>query len=343
MTLLNKILIILLGVTIVSAFGFIIYQQHQMNMMQTQLAVAQKTLSDGITRSESLYVSKADLEAFAAANNVSLTQIQKDISSLNATVSGMNQITVNSGGTNQTGVGSTSTTPNPAPTNPPPTVECNGQAISCPNTDPFGYQKNIQNLQLTEPFSDPTATAKPVSVPIGQVSFDASNKDPWSVDTYPRSYAVSNVLATDENGKETVYNQFSVTTQGQTYKVPVTTAKFEQQYPTPSFSFWNPKLFLGADVGVNVSHLPAVNSEFTPNLSVGILSYGKSKVTPDMTFLDVGVGYGAISKKLQLQVAPVQFNVGQVIPILKNTYVAPIIGIGIDGDVNVGGGLRVSL
>lgn len=361
MTLLNKVLLIVLGLTIVGAIGFIIYQQHQMSVMQTQIntsMVAQKALLDGITRSSSQYVTKQDLDNFAQQNNINLAAIQKDVDSLNAAVGGINQVVVTSQGQNQSGLASTSTKPVVSPagqTSSTATVTCNGQQIPCPNVDTFGYQKNQQTLALNEQFvvaGPPDSIVPPGTVPstpqmvspvpIGSVSFDASNAKPWSVDITPRSYDVTNVLATDQNGKQYVYNQFAITTNGKSYKVPVSTAKFVQQYPTPSFSFWNPRLFLAADAGVGVSHLPP-RGEVAAGGRLGIMSYGTTKVTPDWSFLQVGAGYGAVSKTLQIEVSPLQYNIGKHLPFMSNTYIGPTLSVGTDGNISVLGGISVGL
>lgn len=337
MTLLNKILLILLGLVLVSAAGFIIYQQHEMSTMQTQInnsMVAQKALLDGITRSQASYATKQDLDAFAAQNGVDLATIQKDVSTLKATITGMNQVVVSSGGENQGNLPSTGTTPNTTPSTVP-TVSCNGQQIPCPNADPYKYQQNQQLMQLNEPFSN-------TPVPMGAVGFSAWQQNPWDVVIYPRSYDVTNVLATDQDGRQYVYNQFAITTNGKTYKLPISTAKFVQQYPAPSFSFWNPRLFLAADGGVVINHAP-VTGEVTPNISFGFLSYGKSKVTPDWSFLQVGLGYGGVSGKGQVEVSPVQYNIGAHIPFMKDTYIGPSIGFGFNGNIDIGAGLRVGM
>jgi len=341
MSTLSKILLAILSIVLVGAIGFIIYQQYEMKAVQAQISssmVAQKTLLDGITRSQAEYATKADLDAFAAANNVNLATIQKDVDTLGATITGMNQVVVSNTAVNQTNLPSTNTTPNTKPTTP--TANCNGTQIPCPEADPYKYQQNVQSLSLTEPFSAPGQTT--VNVPLGSVSFDASKQTPWSENLLQRTYSVSNVLATDQNGKQYVYNQFSITTNGKTYKAPITTAAYVQQYPMPSFSWWSPRLYLGADAGLGFTHLP-LTGEFTPNVSFGFLSYGQTKVSPDWSFGQVGIGYGIVSRDVQIQIAPAMYNIGENLPVIQNTFVGPVLGIGFNGDVSAGVGIRVGL
>lgn len=326
MTTLNKVLIATFTIIMVGAVGFIIYQQHEMTTMQAQLnssLVAQKQLIDGLTQSSAQYVSKSDLDAFAKQTGVNLAAIQSDLNSLNATVSGVNQIAVNSGGEKQSGIGSTSTTPDVTkPATTPST-----------NTDPFGYQSNVQNLSLNEPFGG-------TQVPIGSVSFDASQKAPWSVNQFPRTYSVTNVLGTDPTGKQYIVNKFNINTNGKDYPITITNAKFEQQVPTASFSWWNPRLILAATGSINLTHL---QGEFAPGVNLGIMSFGKTKSQPDLSILQIGVGYGVISKTAIATIAPINYNIGNLIPghIVDNTYVGPTFQVGANGNLFAGVGVGV--
>lgn len=341
MSLLSKILLVLWGMTSIVAIAFIIYQQHQMQTMQTQInasIVAQKTMIDGITRSQSQYVTKDDLNAFATANNVNLAAIQKDVDSLGAAITGINQVTVNSGAVSGTNISSTSTTVNPTPP-AAPTVTCDGQQVPCPNGDPYGYQQRIQNLQLNEPFTAPDQT--PVTVPIGSVSFDASKPEPWSQNIFARKYSVSNVLATDPDGKQYVYNQVSITANGQTYKAPITTANYVQQYPSPSLSWWNPRLFLGLDGGVMMK--APLAGVWSPSLNFGFISYGSSKNSPDWSFVQLGVGYNSADQKVQFQLSPAQFNLHTTLPFIRSTFVGPTLSVDTNGNFAGLFGIRIGM
>jgi hypothetical protein len=342
MTLLNKILLALLIMTVVSAVGFVIYKERQLNAQQAAIAqsmVEFKRLQDNMARSQSQYVSKDDLNNFAKQNQVNLDIIAKDLQTLNATVTGINAITLNSPGTVQTNVPSTSVKPNQNPP-PPPTVDCNGTQIPCPNADPYGYTKNDQHLELDEQFKN--GTANDTKVPLADVSFSAGQQNPWNATVYPRVYNITNVLGTDQDGKHYVYNKVIINSNGKDYPVQVSSAKYEEEYPSASFSLWNPRLFIGVDGGVGLSKLP-VSGEFTPSIGVGIMSYGTSKVSPDWSFVQVGVGYGAVSRSAQLEISPAQYNIGKHIPLMTNAYIGPTMGIGADGNVSVGAGLRVGL
>ena len=339
MTLLNKILIGIGAFLTIGLLSIICYQQIQLNKqaiaMQTQIT-AQKTLIDGLTRSSSAWATKDDVASLLASNGVNATDlaaIKSDMSSVKAKLDAANVITVDSTPTHTTNQPSTSVGPaNPHPPKPV-TENCpNGGTVTCPNGDPFGYAKAPQNFALNEKFGT-------LSVPFGQSTFDASKADPWSLTTLQREYVVTNVVGTDENQKATVYNKFSIKVDGKIYTAPITTATTETIIPTASWSF-NPKLHLGVDTGVDVTHFGAA---VTPSVTVQVLSYGTDKVQPDLSVLQVGGGYNTVTRVPELVVRPLSYNIGKHIPLMSNLFVGPSIQLGTDGNVILGLGLHTSL
>lgn len=322
MTTLNKILLALLGLTVIAALGFVFYKERQFAQMQDTInksMVAQKELADQIMRSQSSYASKQDLETFAKQNQINLDAIKSDLKTLNASLSSVNTIAVNSNGQNKTNVSSTSTTP---ATNPAA-------------EDKYGYLKNVQHLDIQEDFGK-------TSVPVGNVAFDASKEAPWTLNVNPRQYNVVNVVGTDEDGRQYFYNKFSIKTDGKDYPLNITKAETIQQYPDAKFSFWNPKLHMFATGSVGVSTVP-VRGEFTPGVSMSIMSYGKTKDKSDINVLELGVGYGVDSGKPVASIMPVSFNVASIIPqnVITHTYVGPSVEVNTSGNVYVGAGLSV--
>lgn len=331
-TILIKIIIAIAAILTFGALVLIIYNQEQhktqLTAIQTQV-VAQQQLIDGIVRSQSSYATSADLAKFATDNDINLKAIQDNLKNLNSQLTAINVITANSTGQNTTNVPSSGTGPkNP---NPPSVVACtNG---TCPNQDPFGFQKVQQNLTLNEDFAN-------VKVPIGTVGFSAWQQNPWDLSILAREYNVDTVVGTDENERQSFYNKFTVKVDGKNYDIPIKTATTKQQVPTASWSWWNPRLLMGLDGAINIS---SVKGEFTPNINLGIMSWGQYKTTPDFSILEVGVGYGTVNKTAELVVTPVAYNIGKKLfsPLMNNTYLGPSLQIGTDGSFGAGVGLRV--
>lgn len=326
MTTLEKILIGLLAFVVVISGGVFIYEKYnsakQLQAMSDQMT-SQKQLVDGITRSLGTYATKQDMEQFAKDSNVNLDAIKKDLASLNSSLTAMNSAVVISVGQSGNNIPSTSTTPNQNPS-------------TSGNGDPYGYQKNIQNLHMDEKFSDNT------QVPIGDVSFDASKPAPWGVNIKAREYQATTTLGVDENQKYTAYNNFSVTVDGKKYPITITNSKLIQQFPQAKFYF-NPRLFITAGGGVDLAHLPAVGGSFNVGGMVGLFSYGKFKTNPDISILQIGAGYQSNRNEFTAIVNPVMFNIGAVIPgdLVKNTYIGPSVQITPSGSAYVGGNVSI--
>lgn len=324
MTLSTKILIWLGALAIMGALSFIIYKQIDISRRQESIeqnGVLQKQLIDGIVRSQSSWATREDVEGLIKSSGINLKAIQKDLDKLNADVSTINIAVATSQG--QRG--------NNVPTTPGSVV--NPNPVDPTNPDPFGYLKQQQTLSLNEKFGT-------TELPIGSVGFSAWQKEPWNYDIKTREYHLNTVVGTDENQRQYFYNKFVVKIDGKDYIVPINSAITQQVYPESKWSWWNPRLYLGIDGGLNMSDM---QGEFTPNLSISLMSYGRYKTQPDFSILGIGAGYGTISEKLQLVLTPVTYNVGQHIPLMNNVYIGPSIHIGVDGDVSFMAGAKVGL
>ena len=336
MTLSTKIIIAISAIVALCLATFIIYKQNQISQQQEAIekqVVAQKELTDNLTRSMNQYATKQDVEQFAKDNGINLKAIQDDLKKLQANISSINAVTVVSNGYQGTNIPTDHIGPaNPNPTTP--TVNCNGQQIPCPNADSFDYMKKQQNISLNESFGN-------VKVPIGEVGFSAWQKNPWSVNLLPREYHSDSVVGTDENQRQYFYNKFSVKIDGKSYDIKIDNATTKQEFPQTGFSWWNPRLFLSTDLGYNLSEN---KGEFTPGINIGLMSYGgKYKSQPDFSILQLGLGWGTVSNRGQVSVTPVSYNVGKHIPLMNNLYVGPAIDLGTNGNISVMIGIRAAL
>jgi hypothetical protein len=332
MSTLNKVLIALGIIVTLGLLSFIIYQQNQISSKQDAIekqVVLQKELNDKIVRAQAEYATKKDLENFVKDSGTNLKEIEKDLDKLSADIVSANKVVINSDGFKGDHIASTTTTN----TNPNPILPTCKDGTICPNVDTFGYLTKQQNLKLTEPFGKD-------QVPIGEVGFSAWQDKPWSLNISPRQYQLVTVVGEDENQRQYYYNKFSVKVDGKDYDVKISTSQTKQEYPTAKFSFWNPRLFLGVDGGIN---LYAVEGEFAPSLSIGIMSYGRYKTQPDFSILQFGFGYGVISDDLEFVFTPFAYNVGKHLPLTNNLYLGPSIMVAPNGDIAVMGAIRVGL
>lgn len=279
-----------------------------------------KQLPNNVVRSETQYVTPDDLNKFADSLDLKLGPIKDDLKSLNAHIQGIQTVTVKSSGENKTDIASTSTETRtgPIPANEP--------------ADPYNYRKNEQKLSLEEPFGK-------TSVPIGEVSFKAWEKTPWTVNLPLRTYSVISVLGQDENGKHYTYSKFNVVVAGKSYDVQIDNSKFEEELPTSKFRF-NPQLYAGFSLGTYLSN-PSL--EFMPNLELSLFSYSQTKMFPDWIFINPGFGYMISQKQFALTFNPASYNIGKYLPFVENIYIGPDLAVDVHGNFSILGGIKVGL
>lgn len=333
-----------LGVLVL--MSLIVWRQHNAIVEQREAAqkslVEMKELRDGVVRAQAQYLSRKDLDDFAKKQNINLEPIKKDLDRLNASLQGISAVVVSTSGYSGTGLVSHSTIPKSNDSNNSnPTSGINipcppGGKVTCPTTDPFGYLSNAQVLGLNEPSSGSNGG---INIPWGRTEFRAWESKPWSLNIYPRDYSVVTVLGKDEEGRHYTYHKFTVTTQGKKYDLKIRDAKFVEQLPQSKLRF-TPRLYMSVDVGTQV---PVLQPELTPNLQISLLSYGKTKTDPVWTFLGIGGGYETQAKKPAVVISPVNYNLGQNLPLIDNLHVGPTVTYDLDGKFSVLGGVRVGL
>lgn len=309
-------------ITLIIVLLVVIKWQHDTLVAQKESAATEmKQLRDDIVRAQTQYVSKKDLEEFAKGSNIDLSPIREDLAKLNAEIQGISSINVKTPGYVGTNLPSTTTTVR------------EGNVPSSPS-DVYGYLTHGQLLKLSEP------TADKKEIPFGEVEFKAWEEKPWGLKVYPRDYSVVSVLGQDESGKHYTYHKFMVTTNGTTYPIQVTDAKFVEEKPEAKFRF-SPRLYLGVEAGGYVYPLP--RPEVLPNLQVSLFSYGQTKVNPTWTFLGLGIGYGSQTKTLGFVLTPVRYNVARHLPLVENLYIGPSVMVNTTGGIAILGGIGVGL
>ena len=334
MSISTKILAVIGTIVFLGMLGVLLYEFHAVNERQKAIEneiTQQKALADNITRSMGEWATKSDLNQFAKDSNLNLAAIQKDLSTLNASVSAINSTTSISSGQVYTNLPSNGSVKNPNVTLP--TATCDGKQIPCPNADPYGYMAATQQFNLNEKFGN-------TEVPIGTVGFNASSDKPWSENLPPRKYNAITVIGQDENQRMYAYNKFTISQNGKDYEIPVNSGQIKQEYPDPKFTLFNPSLYLGIDGGINLAN---AKGEAGPSISLQLSSYGRYINQPDLSIAQIGAGYDMFEKRVQFQITPVSYNIGKNLPLMNNLYIGPNVGINTAGAFNVGVGLHVGL
>jgi hypothetical protein len=322
---------------IISALVFIIIRQQDIANQQKlieQNTVEMKRLNDELVRAQANYASKKDIETIIKQSGIDVGSLKKDLERLNAEVQSVTILISRTPGYSGSSISSTSTTPRPPTSTTTTTITCpEGTQVECPNPDIYGYLRNQQWLALNEPFD---GTKK---VPYGRVGFSAWEKAPWSVQVYPREYQATTVISTNEDGRHFAHSRFVIKSNGETVAVPIE-AKIVEEVPAKHMSWWNPRLYLGADAGARFNPLAF---EFVPNLQLALMSYGNTKVSPDFYFLGIGAGYETQENNVAFIFSPIAYNIGKDLPLVDNMFVGPSLAIDTDSNFSILLGIHVGL
>lgn len=314
---------------VIAVLAFIVKIQYdtieRLKAIETSV-VESKNIGNGIVRAQSSYVTQAELERLLKEQGLSIDAIKKDLKTLGADVQGIHTVTVVTPGYHGTDLPTSNTTPNPNPPDP-----------NQPLQDPNHYFSNQQWFALSEPFNGDKET---MNVPFGRVGFSAWQDKPWSLEVLPRTYGSTTVLGQDEDGRHYAYSRFQIETDGKTYTVPISNARIVEEYPTAKFS-WNPRLYLGIDGGLIAN--PPAHAELTPNVGLSFFSYGQTKVSPQWSFLTLGLGYATQEQAPVFILAPINYNVGKNLPLIDNLHVGPSVSVDVAGNFGLYLGVRVAL
>lgn len=327
----QNIIYSLCGILIAGLIGFGIYQHFQildLQKIQSANFTQQQQLKDFLERSSSQYISKSDFDAFVKSNGVNLDEIKKDIRTFNGQLESINvaiatsnkQIVVNQPGTYIV--------------NP-------GQDISvtAPHLiDTFDWYKKTASISLVENFGSGTNF---VNVPIGSVSFNASNSTPWTSTIESRSYKNVSVITHTSDERTIVYNQFSIDVNGKSYKIPVN-SETKEIFPESQF-FFIPRVFLGVNAGASFNNsTKSLDGVIIPTVEANFISYGKYSHSPTWQIANLGLGYGT-DNKVYVTLSPVSYNLNEHLPFLKNTFVTATVGINQNANFFGGLGIKVAL
>jgi hypothetical protein len=165
----------------------------------------------------------------------------------------------------------------------------------------------------------------------------------WKTGSYPLEYYTTVVESENKDGSFSraaeahIENNATKESKGKEYPIEITDFKWEKfERKEKSFSWWNPRLGLG---------LTTTNNDIAPKLDFSIASYGKTSVDMDWRFLTFGVGAvqsgSNNSWKTIGSFEPFSWNVGKVLPLIKNMFIAPTVTYDSDAEISIGAGVSI--
>jgi hypothetical protein len=106
---------------------------------------------------------------------------------------------------------------------------------------------------------------------------------------------------------------------------------------SPEFFWFNPKIDIGGSLGMDT------HASFSPTFSVGFSSSGYGLTKNDLIWRFPRIGAEFANDNVGLSLVPVQWNVGQVIPLVSNLWIGPQGTMYLDGKKALGLSLTVGL
>jgi hypothetical protein len=191
----------------------------------------------------------------------------------------------------------------------------------------------------TRSFSDTVVSrkdAKGEELPMSRVFYHPDiEENPWTVQNFPLDLHTNILQTQQENGEYSNYvetyftNDFVKSSKGKKYYFDSDVSWAKREIKDKKFRF-NMRLGLTGNV---------TGEEVYPGLDISFASYGKTKRDMDWRFLTLGVGTD--NEDIYGYCYPVQYNIGNHIPLVENVFFGPFIGTGPEGEVNYGGGISV--
>jgi len=187
---------------------------------------------------------------------------------------------------------------------------------------------------------------KDTEVPVAWVQY-FPNREPdkqWKTGVYDLDYYVRTIQSTQKDGQVNTNTQIwfenerDVASRGVKVPLDIKSSEFKQlKKETKEFFWWAPHLSLNVDLGFGLGSLAGGSDGSGQSIlvaggvSFSAMGYGRTVNDLDWRFLDLGVstnGHDTYGK-----FTPFAYNLGNVIPIVSNSFIGPFIGYGFAGDV----------
>ncbi len=175
--------------------------------------------------------------------------------------------------------------------------------------------------------------------PIAWAMFHPNQPDPeklWKTGTYPIKF-YTNIIETEQpSGKYNRYVELNIRndrmkeTKGNSYPVKITDIQWAKNPITEKhFYWWNPRLAFQAMFTSEV---------FAPSLDISLASYGRTKRDMDWRFIvpSLGAANKGDSSEVVFGFSPVQWNFGNVVPLIENMFLGPTVSLDTGGELSYG-------
>ena len=151
----------------------------------------------------------------------------------------------------------------------------------------------------------------------------------YSIEIHERITLAENDKRVDSIVEVWLENNKNSKTKGIKYPINLESVDWVRREKKDRKWMWNPRLSLGMSIG----------EDAYPNLGLSMFSYGRTKRDMDWRFFDIGIGGN--SDDWFVQFTPVEYNIGNFIPLVENIFAGPYVNINEDVEYGFGGQLAV--
>jgi hypothetical protein len=280
-------------------------------------AVTNRALTESLQRAETRIArANIELEAFAEEHDIDLERIREDLES----IGGRLEAIAETESATETVIVTNRPSDHSSQTNQEvPTCEENGRPI-----DTHGYTRTVETRELLDSNG----------MRIADVSFSAAQESPWSSKVYGIRYRILNTIGRRDDGRLILTTELIAENPeaqpGETFRIDgVESRVLQAPQPAPQFRWWDPSLYLIAQLSLIVYK----EIDFSASISLGfsVFSYGNA-----WRFLGVSAGYDAFQNTFRASLIPFLYNVGDPLPFLSDLWLFPDIGIDHNGSVSIG-------
>jgi hypothetical protein len=169
--------------------------------------------------------------------------------------------------------------------------------------------------------------------------FHPNQDDPnklWKTGTFNMEFYVDIIETENRNGTFNRYVELSVEnnknskTKGKVFPIEITDIRWAKNPIKHKKFSWNPRLSMCGVI---------TTENLYPGLGLSLFSYGKTAVDLDWKFLEIGLGGNADTINFFFE--PLSWNFGKSVPLIKNAFVGPVVGINTESEI--GYGLNLSI
>jgi len=188
-----------------------------------------------------------------------------------------------------------------------------------------------------------------IEIPIGwAIYFPNRELDKrWKTGVYPLEYHSKIIQSEQKDGQINTYtevyfeNNKDKASRGIEVPVKITSSEFKQlRKEGKEFFLWAPHINFTVDFGIGGFDVAGKDGlPIVPGISVSVSGYGRTKRDLDWKFIELGIA--STGDDTYLRFSPFSWNIGNVLPLVSNSFIGPFVGFSTEGETMFGVGISI--